>query len=89
MGYPAPSFRRSPSVAMRLEVKDGINESILVNDAYNLDINSLALALDYLHTVALGRPTTLVLSDIAQSGYTDDELYGRVADMVARAGCAS
>ncbi len=44
MGYPAPSFRRSPSVAMRLEVKDGINESILVNDAYNLDINSLALA---------------------------------------------
>ena len=85
MGYPAPSFRRSPSVAMRLEVKDGINESILVNDAYNLDINSLALALDYLHTVALGRSTTLVLSDIAQSGYTDDELYGRVADMVARA----
>ncbi len=70
---------------MRLEVKDGINESILVNDAYNLDINSLALALDYLHTVALGRSTTLVLSDIAQSGYTDDELYGRVADMVARA----
>lgn len=86
MGYPAPSFRRSPSVAMRLEVKDGINDSMLVNDAYNLDINSLALALDYLHTVALGRPTTLVLSDIAQSGLSDDELYGRVADMVSRAG---
>ena len=38
---------------MRLEVKEGINDSILINDAYNLDLNSLALALDYLHGVAL------------------------------------
>ena len=64
---------------MRLEVKDGINDSVLINDAYNLDLNSLALALDYLHNVALSRRRTLVLSDIAQSGLTDDELYGRVA----------
>ena len=86
MGYPAPAFARTPAVAMRLEVKDGINDSVLINDAYNLDLNSLALALDYLHTVALGRRRTLVLSDISQSGLTDDELYGRVAGMVARAG---
>ena len=71
---------------MRLEVKDGINDSVLINDAYNLDLNSLALALDYLHSVALSRRRTLVLSDIAQSGLTDDDLYGRVAGMVARAG---
>ena len=86
MGYPAPSFTEAPEVAMRLEVKDGINDSVLINDAYNLDLNSLALALDYLHNVALSRRRTLVLSDIAQSGLTDDELYGRVAGMVARAG---
>ena len=86
MGYPAPSFSEAPEVAMRLEVKDGINDSVLINDAYNLDLNSLALALDYLHNVALSRCRTLVLSDIAQSGLTDDELYGRVAGMVSRAG---
>ncbi|MDE5708882.1 MAG: alanine racemase [Alistipes sp.] len=86
MGYGAPTFSAAPHVAMRLEVKDGINDSILINDAYNLDLNSLALALDYLHTVALGRRQTLVLSDIAQSGLEDAELYGRVAGMVARAG---
>lgn len=85
-GYPAPAFTAVPSVAMRLEVRDGINDSVLVNDAYNLDLNSLALALDYLHNVAMGRPRTLVLSDIAQSGFRDDELYGRVAELVARAG---
>ena len=56
MGFPAPSFSSAPEVAMRLEVKDGINDSVLINDAYNLDLNSLALALDYLHSVALTRP---------------------------------
>lgn len=86
MHYPAPSFTGAPNVAMRLEVKDGINDSVLINDAYNLDLNSLALALDYLHNVALGRRRTLILSDISQSGLSDDELYGRVAGMVARAG---
>ena len=86
MGYAAPAFSAAPRVAMRLEVKEGINDSILINDAYNLDLNSLALALDYLHGVALGRRCTLVLSDIAQSGLPDEELYGRVAEMVSRAG---
>ena len=86
MHYPAPSFAGAPAVAMRLEVKEGINDSILINDAYNLDLNSLALALDYLHSVALNRRRTLVLSDISQSGLSDDELYSRVAGMVERAG---
>ncbi len=89
MGYPEPSFAEAPEVAMRLEVKDGINDSVLVNDAYNLDLNSLALALDYLYNVALSRRKTLILSDIAQSGLSDDELYSRVAGMVARAGIDS
>lgn len=86
MGYPVPAFAAAPQVAMRLEVKDGINESLLINDAYNLDLNSLALALDYLHTVALSRRRTLILSDISQSGLSDDELYSRVAGMISRAG---
>ena len=86
MEFPAPSFASAPEVAMRLEVKEGINDSVLINDAYNLDLNSLALALDYLHNVALGRRCTLILSDIAQSGLSDEELYSRVAGMVARAG---
>ncbi len=85
-GRPAPDFGRLQRVAMRLEVKEGINDSLLVDDAYNSDINSLAIALDYLHSVAAGRPTTLILSDILQSGMADDELYARVAAMVAAAG---
>ncbi len=86
MQLPVPAFTAAPEVAMRLEVKEGINDSVLVNDAYNLDLNSLALALDYLHNVALGRRKTLILSDIAQSGLSDEALYSRVAGMVERAG---
>lgn len=86
MGYPHASFATIPSVAMRLELKEGIHRSILVNDAYNLDLNSLALALDYLHTVADGRRRVLILSDITQSNLSDEALYTRVATMVARAG---
>lgn len=86
MGYPHSSFSTTPSVAMRLEVKEGIHRSLLINDAYNLDLNSLALALDYLHSVAGERPKVLILSDIAQSNLPDEALYRRVATMIERAG---
>ena len=82
LGYSKPDFGALQPVAMRLEVKEGINGSLLVNDAYNSDINSLAIALDYLHNVAAGRPKVLILSDILQSGMSDEELYGRVATLV-------
>ncbi|MDR0511409.1 MAG: alanine racemase [Rikenellaceae bacterium] len=73
-------------VAMRLEVREGINGSIIVNDFYNSDINSLSIALDYLRNVAADRPRTLILSDILQSGMDDEQLYARVARMVAASG---
>lgn len=86
VGLPATPLSPEPAVSMRLEVKDGINDSIVVNDAYSLDLHSLALALDYLHGVAMGRPRTLVISDVPQSGLPDSELYHRVASMAAQAG---
>ena len=71
---------------MRLELKEGINGSLLIDDAYHSDINSLSIALDYLHNMAAGRPMTLILSDIEQSGVEDGVLYGEVARLVAAAG---
>ncbi len=73
-------------VAMRLELKDGLNGSLIVNDSYNSDVNSLAIALDYLRSVAGERPQTLILSDILQSGYTEEELYTKVAHLMKGTG---
>lgn len=73
-------------VAMRLELKEGIHDSLIVNDSYNSDINSLAIALDYLKSIAGGRRRTLILSDILQSGFAEPELYERVASLVKSSG---
>lgn len=73
-------------VAMRLELKEGLLGSLIINDSYNSDINSLAIALDYLNNTAAGRRQTLILSDILQSGYPEEELYAKVAELVNRSG---
>ncbi|MBQ4539918.1 MAG: alanine racemase [Alistipes sp.] len=85
LGYEQTRLEQ-PDVAMRLEVKEGIDGSTIINDSYNSDINSLALALDTLRSVALGQKSVAVVSDILQSGLSDEELYTRVAAMVEHAG---
>lgn len=75
-------------VAMRLEVKEGQNGCTLINDSYNSDINSLDIALDFMSRRPdhKGRKRTLILSDIFQSGLTDEELYSEVADLCKKRG---
>ncbi len=72
------------SVAMRLEVKDGVRNCVIINDSYNSDLNSLAIALDFMNQQASGNnlTRTLVLSDILQSGQSQDELYSTVAELI-------
>ena len=86
MGYDMSQVRgglRSlQNVAMRLELKDGINSCKIVNDSYNSDINSLGIALEYLSSVAGHREKTLILSDIDQSGLKPDRLYAGVAELL-------
>ena len=72
------------SVAMRLEVKDGIAGNTLINDSYSCDLQSLSIALDFLRrraTATAMRPV-LLLSDIEGSGLGDQVLYGEVAILI-------
>ena len=71
-------------IAMRLELKEGVNNSLVINDSYNSDINSLSIALDHLSNVSGNRERILILSDILQSGYSDSELYIKVAELINR-----
>lgn len=68
-------------IAMRLEQLKGINNCVLINDTYNSDINSLGIALDFLHQQPKAKKT-LILSDIQQSGMGDEDLYGKVAELI-------
>lgn len=66
-------------VEMRLELKSGIDGSTLVNDFYNNDLASLRILLQLAVHYAKGKKTTLILSDILQSGQAPEQLYQEVA----------
>ena len=72
-------------LAMRMELKEGINGSIILNDSSNADVNSLAIALDALLRSAEGRDCTLIISD-EQHRATTADYWRRVAQLVARSG---
>ena len=77
-------FARLDPVAMRLDVSKGIQNNILINDAYNSDINSLTIALDFMsRRSAEGQmKRVLILSDILQSGMVPAAFYRKVAELV-------
>jgi Alr-MurF fusion protein len=81
-------FGRLEPLSMRLELKKGVNDCLLLNDYYNSDINSLEIALTVLthHAKNKNMKKRIILSDIRQSGLKQEELYGRVNSMLVNAG---
>lgn len=75
-------FAKLEAIEMRVEQKKGINNCILVNDFYNSDIVSIKIATDLLKNISNGKKTTVILSDIMQSGISDKELFTEVAELV-------
>ena len=75
-------------LAMRMEVKEGNNNCLIINDSYNSDMDSLTIALDFqARRAANGKmKRTLILSDIFQTGLPPATLYRKVADLLKRKG---
>jgi alanine racemase len=69
-------------VAMRLELKEGINKCTIINDAYNSDVNSLTIALDFLDGLTQHEKKTLIMSDIMQSEADENKLYRQVSALL-------
>ena len=70
-------------IAMRLEMKDAINNCSLINDTYNSDIVSLKIAIDFLKQQNQHAKKTVILSDILQSGRGELDLYSEVANILS------
>lgn len=73
-------------VAMRLEMKEGINDCSIINDSYNSDIGSLTIALDFINQQKQHNKRTIILSDILQSGRNQETLYSEVAGLLSAKG---
>lgn len=79
-------FAHLEPVDMRLNIRQGINNCLLINDTYNSDIHSLDIALAFQQSRRVDKAvkSVLILSDILQSGTLPKLLYKKVADMVSR-----
>ncbi|QGY45152.1 bifunctional UDP-N-acetylmuramoyl-tripeptide:D-alanyl-D-alanine ligase/alanine racemase [Maribellus comscasis] len=77
-------FEKLEPVAMRLEIKQGINNCLLINDYYNSDLNSFSIALSVLQQqAAKGHlQKTVILSDIQQTGIPKPDLYKQVNQLL-------
>ena len=69
-------------VEMRLKVKNGINNTTLIDDSYSSDFQSLKIALDFLESQKQYKNKTVILSDIFESGLSDEELYAKVSQLI-------
>ncbi len=85
-GFAAPDFSQLQPLSMRLEVKQGVDDALIIDDSYSCDIDSLTIALDYLNSVAQSRRKVVILSDILQSELSEDILYTHVAQKMAQCG---
>lgn len=71
-----------PAVQMRLELKKGLQNCLIINDAYSADFASLDIALKFMHHHAEGLNKTIIISDFDESGENDAKLYARIATLL-------
>ncbi|PWS28643.1 bifunctional UDP-N-acetylmuramoyl-tripeptide:D-alanyl-D-alanine ligase/alanine racemase [Pedobacter yonginense] len=86
IGYtPAQSnlrLEKLSHVSMRLELKNGINQCSIIDDSYSADISSLAIALDFLNQQNQHPKKTVILSELFETGRSDQDLYTEIADLL-------
>lgn len=69
------------AVEMRLEAIEGIKSNIIINDSFNLDLDSLKTALQFLNEYNKPKKS-LVLTDILGVNSNSKELYEEVSELV-------
>ncbi len=81
--FKAEAFMYLSPVSMRMELKRGIHNSIIINDSYSNDLHGLGTALTFLEQQAIHPKSTVILSDIEESGLQAEILYIRVRQLLS------
>lgn len=71
---------------MRMELKSGINNCVIIDDSYNSDFNALTIALNFMNQQDHNKDKVVILSDILQSEFKEDELYQKIANLLKNKG---
>jgi len=70
------------SLAMRLELKEAKGNSLLINDAYSSDLDSLKIALDFLLQQSGNAKKVAILSDLDETGIPNSELFPQLMSLL-------
>ena len=81
----AERLRTILSVPMRLEIKQGINRCIIIDDSYNNDLAGLRISLDFLRNQQKVKKA-VIISDMLQSGLSPDDLIKEVKELITASG---
>ena len=69
-------------VSMRLEILEGDQGSVVINDSYNSDTKGVSAALELMERQDKKKGRVVILSDLLQTGKNHGELYKEIARMI-------
>ena len=69
-------------IEMRMELKEAKGNSLLINDAYSSDLDSIKIALDFLQQQSGNAKKIAILSDLDQTGITNKELFLKLISLL-------
>ena len=72
------------AVPMRMEMKEGINQSYIVDDTYNNDLGGMELSLQFLAHQNQKKKKRLIFSDVLESGLPDESLVQQILLLVRK-----
>jgi Alr-MurF fusion protein len=73
-------------VPMRLELKEGINQCQVIDDTYNNDLGGIEISLQFLAQQHQKKKKTVILSDVLQSGESDQIIVKEIAARIHESG---
>ena len=72
------------NIPMRLELKEGRNNSYIIDDTYNNDQEGLKIALQFMQQQNLKNNKVVILSDMLETGKDNKVLYREVAELLKK-----
>ncbi len=76
--------RNLQQVAMRMEMKDGVNGCLIIKDYYNSDLASFSLAIRSLSVQGAQKEKVVILSDFV--GVSDEDYYVKISELLKEEG---
>lgn len=86
LAYISTAVLKLQNIPMRLEMKNGINDSLLINDTYNADLSSFKVALDFMNQQSGNKHKMIIFSDFVETGIPPDELNRQMAALINASG---